>query len=138
MSDFQRQYPSGKPLQPGERMGTADDLRAAKAGQAGQKGMDDEFETVDDNYQSIASSDASKISRAETKVGEGDEDLEDLGEDLGEDVGEDVAEDSTLEEVGAGLDATGILAPLGVLFNVAGLGLAAYQAGKGISEIITG
>ncbi len=59
-----------------------------------------------------------------------------IAEAGGEVAGEEVA-GTALEGVGAALDATGIFAPLGALFNVAGTALdvaGAYQVGKGVVD----
>ena len=73
--------------------------------------------------------------------GEGLEDTaENLGEEGAEEGGELAGEEGAvggLEGVGTALDATGVFAPLGALFNLAGLaveGFTAYEAGKGVYD----
>jgi hypothetical protein len=74
--------------------------------------------------------------------------LDTLGEGVGEGIGEGIGEvagkvagkevaGTTLEGVGSVLDATGIFAPIGALFNIAGTALdvaGLYQVGKGVVD----
>ena len=56
----------------------------------------------------------------------------DIGADVGADIGEDAAIEGGVEAAGAGLDATGILAPIGV---VVGLGGAIYSVVQGLEDL---
>lgn len=78
-------------------------------------------DTAGQNLRSEAFRD-NNANQAEDNVGEAGDDLAgDVGADAAADVGADVAADAGIagaEAVGAGLDATGILAPLGIIVGV--------------------
>jgi len=100
---------------------------------------------VRDAFQGDVNEDAKTTVQNKADAVKDGEDLGDAGEggieDAGADaIGETAGEEGAvggLEGVGTALDATGVFAPLGALFNLAGLaveGFTAYEAGKGVVD----
>lgn len=92
---------------------------------------------VSEDAKTTAQNKADAVKDGEDLGDAGEEGIEDAGADaLGETAGEEGAVGG-LEGVGTALDATGVFAPLGALFNLAGLaveGFTAYEAGKGVVD----
>ena len=114
---------------------------------AGQENVGNEAQSLlgdEAKSDSATVAENAKIKADSIKENGGEEDLDGAGEELGEEGAEEGAElggeegaVGALEGVGTALDATGIFAPLGALFNLAGAGVeafTAYEAGKGVVD----
>ena len=92
---------------------------------------------ISEDAKTTASNKANDVKEGEDLGDAGEEGIEDAGADaIGDTAGEEGAV-AGLEGVGTALDATGVFAPLGALFNLAGLaveGFTAYEAGKGVVD----
>ncbi|MGI9555589.1 MAG: hypothetical protein ACR2M9_01895, partial [Cyanophyceae cyanobacterium] len=87
--------------------------------------------------------DTGEESKEPEDEGEGEDAAEDVGEDVGEDAAEDVGGDAAAEGVGAGLeaagaalDATGVLAPVGLLMNAVGAVVEGGVIVKGVEDAV--
>lgn len=97
--------------------------------------LDDEESNIRDEYQPGETDNMADVADVgETAAETGAETAVETGVETGAEVGGEIAADAALEGIGAGLDATGVLAPIGAVLGIIGLA----GLGTSIGELFGG